>query len=103
MTEEKLMPPAANEADARSDIIQVDSIHQFVHHLNGWHSTRVAEMRHMITMPEGVSMVIEEDGVQKTVLMEGAMLAGFKAGVELALMRLGTLPFSVELEDGTTH
>jgi len=90
-------------AEAQSGIIEVGSIEEFAHYLTGWHSTKVAELRHMLDMPSGVEMIIEEGGVEKTVLMEGPMLAGFKAGVELALMQLGTLPFGVDLEDGTTH
>ena len=99
----KKIESTSQAAQSPSGNIEVDNIHEFVHYLNSWHSSKVQELRHMIDMPEGITMVTEENGVEKSVLMEGVMLAGFKAGVELALMQLGTLPFSAELEDGTTH
>ena len=98
--------PTTSGEPAPSAIIPVENIHEFVHFLNGWHSERVRQLRHMVTMPEGITMVTGGEGTDQpeaSVIMEGEMLAGFKAGIELALMQLGTLPFSVELEDAQTH
>ena len=45
-------------------------------------------------MPDG--SVMETNGIKAT--LTGDLLAGFKAGIELALMELGTLPFAYETE-----
>jgi len=88
------------------DVVEVEDLDDFVRHLSGWHASRVAQLQHMIQMPEGITMITGGEGTDQpeaTVLMQGEMLAGFKAGVELALMQLGTLPFSAELTDDTEH
>lgn len=95
--------PTTSGEQSPSAMIPVDNIHEFVHFLNGWHQERVKQLRHMIEMPEGITMIVGEGAEEKSVTMEGQLLAGFKAGVELALMQLGTLPFSVELEDAEVH
>ena len=80
------------------ETIDVGSLDVFVHMLVSWHSRKCAILKHMMDLPEGSSMQIGEG---ESVSMTGDMLVVFKAGIELALMELGTLPFrySTETDD----
>ncbi len=77
-------------------LIPVDDLDAFVHMLVAWHTEKSNVLIHMQDIPEGTEMVV--DG-SKPFVLKGKFLAGFKAGLELALMELGTLPFVVETED----
>lgn len=86
---------------SKPETIEVIDIHEFVQLLSGWHSTKVTVLRHMQSIPEG-SQVAINDGEMLT--LEGKYLLGFQAGLQLALMELGTLPFmfNYEEEDAVT-
>jgi len=73
--------------------IEVEDLNQFVQVLSSWHSQKVSTLRHMLAMPEGVEMVVSGE---TPVALTGDLLKGFKAGIELALMELGELPFLYE-------
>ena len=77
------------------ETIDVESLDVFVHMLVSWHSRKCAILKHMMDLPEGSSMQIGEG---ESVTMTGDMLVVFKAGIELALMELGTLPFQYSTE-----
>ena len=79
------------------ETIDVGSLDDFVHMLVSWHSHKHAILTHMLDMPDGTSMQVGEG---EPVAMTGDMLAGFKAGIQLALMELGTLPFQYSTETG---
>lgn len=100
---EQTQEAATSGEPAPTSTVPVENLHDFVGFLTRWHTTKVAELRHMIEMPEGITMITGEGDEQKSTIMEGVMLAGFKAGIELALMQLGTLPFRAELEDVEVH
>lgn len=78
-----------------SPTIEIDDLEQFVRIMAGWHSQKVKTLKHMLEMPEGVEMVVSGE---TPVVLTGDLLAGFKAGIELSLMELGTLPFAYETE-----
>jgi len=71
------------------EILEVSDLDQFVEMLTSWHKRKVAILEHMRTIPEGTEM--EDDG--HSVILTGDMLTGFKAGLQLALLELGSLPF----------
>ena len=77
------------------DTVEVDNIDHFVTILTGWHTNKVKLLQHMIDLPDGTEM--ESDGGVK-LMLSGDVLAGFQAGIALALMELGTLPFAAEVE-----
>lgn len=81
---------------AKPDTVPVEDLDSFVRHLAAWHSRKVAMLNHMQTIPEGSKMQVGKDGAE--VELTGDMLAGFKAGIELALIELGSLPFVAEME-----
>ena len=72
----------------------IEDMHQFVQLLVAWHSEKVKVLEHMLQVPDG--SVMETNGIKAT--LTGDLLAGFKAGIELALMELGTLPFAYETD-----
>ena len=78
------------------ELIQVEDLNQFVYHLNNWHQSKVAMLRHMLQIPEGTAAELN-DGEKVT--MTGDILRGFRIGVTLGLSELGTLPFVAEMTD----
>lgn len=79
--------------------IAIEDLNQFVEILTAWHIDKVAEVRHLLEVPEG-SMFSIGDGIDENeIVLSGDTLAGFKFGLEMALMQLGALPFATELED----
>lgn len=76
------------------DTLEVEDLDQFVTILVNWHNEKVAILKHMLDVPEGT--VMECDGQDAT--LSGDVLAALKAGIELALMELGTLPFAYETD-----
>ena len=85
----------------KPELIPIQNIDHFIHLIVGWHNNRVALLKHMMTLPAGTEMQVDEN---KTVVMDGERLEGFKDGLGLALMELGDLPFVVEtVEPTATH
>ena len=76
------------------DTLVIEDMNQFVQILVAWHSEKVKVLEHMLQVPDG--SVMETNGIKAT--LTGDLLAGFKAGIELALMELGTLPFAYETD-----
>ena len=81
------------QANNSSDTVEVEDLDQFVHHLIGWHTSKVNVLQHMMAIPPGSEMQTDEGA---PVIMEGAFLEGFRAGIALSLMELGNLPFTAE-------
>jgi hypothetical protein len=78
------------------DVIQIDSVDQFVRILVAWHGERCAAVQHLLELPDGAEFQV---GDNPPIVLTGDMLAGFKFGIEMVMMQLGTLPFTAELED----
>jgi hypothetical protein len=100
MTEENQQAPETEvEQDSaepqRPETLEIEDLDMFVRMLHQWHTGKVQLIQHMLTIPEGTEMIVGDD---KSVTLTGDVLAGFKAGLDLALMELGTLPFIVEVE-----
>lgn len=75
------------------DTVEVDDLDHFVMILSDWHSKKVKMLEHMLMIPEGTVMTTEA-GIDVT--LSGKFRDGFQAGIGLALMELGCLPFAVE-------
>lgn len=75
--------------------IEVDDRDTFVKLLTGWHAQKVKVLEHLLKLEGGIEMQVGDEPAFK---LEGDVLKGLKAGVNLALMELGTLPFTVEYE-----
>lgn len=76
------------------DTLVIEDMNQFVQILVAWHSEKVKVLEHMLQVPDG--SIMETNGIKAK--LTGDLLAGFKAGIELALMELGTLPFAYETD-----
>ena len=76
--------------------LMVDDLDTFAAILTDWHAAKVKTLEHMKDIPAG-SEVSFNDG--PATVMEGPYLEGFKMGIELSLMELGTLPFFTETTD----
>ena len=77
------------------DVIEVADLDTFVAYMAAWHSERCELVQHFLGIPEGTTM---EVGGEQLVLT-GPALEGFRLGIEIAMMQLGTLPFAAEVED----
>jgi hypothetical protein len=75
------------------DTVVMEDLHQFVTHLVRWHTAKVQMVNHMMTIPEGTEVTVDDAESQE---LSGDMLKGFKIGLTLALVELGELPFSAE-------
>lgn len=92
------MTEATQEAPvAPAATIEIEDLTQFVRMLSAWHGQKVKTLEHMLEVPDGTEMVVTGDEPY-TAIMTGDTLVGFKAGLQLALMELGTLPFLYETE-----
>jgi hypothetical protein len=91
MAEETTAPVPAPEAPN----IPIDDLDTFVRCLVGWHTNQVGTLRHFLEVPEGSKFTVGE----KELVLNAEVLDGFRLGIEIALMQLGTLPFEYETED----
>lgn len=81
------------------DTIEITDINQFVGILSEWHAKKVAILEHMLQVPDGTEMIVDGG---TPIILTGDMLAGVRAGISMALMELGSLPFVAEMEPATT-
>ena len=77
----------------------IQDINQFASLVANWHQAKMGALKHLLEVPEGTTFTVGEDKV----VLEGAVLAGFKFGVELAIMQFSYLPFVAEIEDVSEH
>lgn len=82
--------------------IPVDNVDDFARHVATWHQNKVSQLKHLLEIPEGTAFTIGDGTEETELVLEGPALAGFKFGIEMALMQFGELPFVIELEDAPT-
>ena len=92
-------PQPTPTATELAGIVPIDDLDSFVRHLSAWHQSKVATVKHLLEVPEGAAFEIGEGAEAKELVLTGDNLAGFRFGLEMALMQLGTLPFITEMED----
>lgn len=98
MTQEALIespPPVSTDTPEAPDTVAIENLDQFVTILARWHAEKVATIKHLLAIPEGSAFEIGTD----TLVLTPDVLAGFKFGLEMALMQLGELPFVAEREE----
>ena len=78
------------------ETVEVENLDQFVKMLMAWHQSKVTQLNHMLQIPEGVEVVVNET---ESHILAGDLRKGFIIGLELGLMELGTLPFAAEMEE----
>lgn len=80
-------------------VISIESLDHFVKILTAWHSAQCSVVKHMLELPEGSDFLIGEGEQEAPLVLTGDAMTGFKFGIEMALMQLGTLPFVAEVEE----
>ena len=81
-------------SEAATQLVPVEDLDTFVAILSAWHEQKVAVLEHMMHIPDGSEVQVNDGAVQ---VLSGEYLTGFMLGVSVALMELGTLPFLTEL------
>lgn len=81
-----------------NDTVPVEDLDTFVKLLTEWHNNRKAVLGHMLTIPEGTEVSVNDGELH---VLEGDLLKGFHIGVTTALIELGTLPFAVEFDEAS--
>lgn len=92
-------PTKKTPVETKDPIITMSDIDQFAYLLAKWHKEKVKVLEHVLDVPE--ETVLNLNGTEIT--LSGDVLAGFQAGLSVALMELGNLPFVVETTDTVTQ
>ena len=87
-------PPTTAETENREKTV-INMNAAFMDHLTGWHESKVALLQHMLDIPDGTELILDDT---KTLILTDNTLEGFKTGVSICLMELGVLPFSSMVE-----
>lgn len=75
------------------ETLYVENIDHFIALLFAWHENKVKTLEHMMTLPEGTVVSINDEDEHE---LSGDVLKGFLIGVTLALVEFGQLPFMAE-------
>lgn len=90
------MTQKTNQAtETQPEDLVVDDINRFAQLMMQWFNIRTNQIKKLLTVPAGAGFEVGGEDI----LLEGDTLKGFKFGVEMALMQLGTLPFTPHYED----
>ena len=79
----------------QDNLLYIDSLDQFINIFHLWHGHKVQVLEHMLNVPEGTDMELDDKNIQ----LIGDVRTAFIEGIKLSLHELGTLPFTVEQED----
>lgn len=82
--------------EVEQELIPISDLDQFVNLLVAWHNDKVARIRHMLSVPDGMEMQLADE---TPLVLTGDALTAFRVGIELGLMEFSTLPFVAEFED----
>lgn len=85
-----------SEAKAPPTVVEITSLDQFAALLAHWHKHTTAVLEHMLQVPEGTELTMDN---KPPVIMTGPFRDGFCAGLSLALIEFGNLPFVLNSED----
>lgn len=100
LSEDQAAAEAAAERSAEPDKVDVTDFNMLAQLLIRWHGRKVKSCEHMLQMPEGQVIQIGDD---PEMTLSGDLHRAFTAGVNMALMEFGILPFTFELEDGANE
>lgn len=82
--------------EQKPEVVEITSLDQFAALLAHWHKHTTAVLEHMLQVPEGTELTMDD---KTPVVMSGPFREGFCAGLSLALIELGNLPFVFNAED----
>lgn len=95
MTELKVQPEQG-EALPNTEVVNIETLDQFVKALQVWNRNKVQLLKHMMDVPEGTE--VTDDSDNSTVVLSGEARKGFILGLKVALSELGQLPFEAEVD-----
>lgn len=81
--------------DQKPELVEIKDLNQFVFFLNQWHANKVQTIRHLMTIPVGTEMEIDNEPY----ILDEQTHRGFVAGLTVALSELGELPFAAEMDE----
>ena len=84
----------------KPELVYIQDMSTFIALVTRWHKHKVQILEYMLNVPAGTVMQANEG---QEIVLEGALLDGFKAGLGLALMELGHLPFVTDSADAPTQ
>lgn len=90
---------AQTRAQSLPDTIDITDLDQFVAIITAWHQNRVAQLEHLLEIPEGTEASLNDD---ETIKLEGDIRTGFLIGITVGLTQLGKLPFVAEMAPEAT-
>jgi hypothetical protein len=96
MSEEQQPVPESPKED---QLVTINTVGQFAQILAAWHANQCSVVKHLLELPEGAEFKIGDEDQERDLVLTGDTMAGFKFGIEMAMMQLGTLPFVAEVED----
>lgn len=80
---------------------EITSLGEFILRVQEWHTKRVLDLEHFMTIPDTGEVEIEFEG--QSLKLEGEKLLAFRAGIASALDALGQLPFKAVEEDAAAE
>lgn len=83
--------------EAIPETVFIDDLDNFVRMIVAWHLTQLQRVDHLMQVPEGSTFQVGQDPVTE-IVMTPEVLTGFKFGIEMVMMHLGKLPFTVQVE-----
>lgn len=80
---------SAQAAPADEPMTMLTSVDMMAELVTSWHTQQMGRLHHLLQIPEGTTFEIGDTKLE----ISGDVLAGFKFGVELAIMQFKDLPF----------
>ena len=96
---QEFIPPDEAHPEPVEGEVQVSDLDQFVRLLVGWHANRVRRMEHLLTIPDGAELQLEDDA---PVVIDGEARKAFLIAVHLCLSEVGVLPFKAVPDEAET-
>ena len=91
---DELEAVAVTSSEAMS--FEITSTEQMFQLFQAWHEQRIGILQHMLSIPDG-TVIEDTEGVKHA--LSGEYLAGFRAGIDVALMELDTFPIKANISD----
>lgn len=80
-------------SQSNPDVLMVETVDDFASLIAAWHHNRISQLQMAISAPDDVEIQFSLAEGEPEVTMNADNLAGFRAGLALALNLFGKLPF----------
>lgn len=96
MTYEKADPKPVELHPTDPDLVAINDVNLFARLIGLWHSNHLKRAEHVLTLPEGVQMQLDDD---PPIILSGDVHKAFLIGANLVLSEFGVLPFVAEMDE----